>query len=317
MFLHFLLHIMTPKEHHFFKKISRAASEFIILSILEEKGESHPYEINDILQKEILENRQAQVKNTIQFIEFSEKVIEFYGDPNKKKLDIRKLRNELEDPLLKHFSGIFLKKVELDKDLLIDLEELIKDGKEIMEYRGAELKVWDHVPSIYQVISDLEKRNLIKESGTEIMQGRTRKLYKITDKGKVEAVKMLTIFGDLNQTIIPKALIFKKNINLLFKSHLDIILRLLEKLFPDKSISDIFQNIKETLPEDSRMLEGMFPIIDNDLLLISLLLEDFITKDKIDMNELDQNQQELFNSLLVNRLKKFQNKLDEIIKIFE
>ncbi len=309
---------MSSKEHHFFKKLSRAASEFIILSILAEKGESHPYEIHDILQKEIFKNRETRIKNTIKFIELSEKLIAIYKNPQKKnKDDIKNLMDKLEDPLFKFLSKIFLKKLEEDKDILTDLEKLIEDGKRVLEYKGAEQKVWDHVPSIYQVIRDLEKRKLIKESRIETIKGRNRKLYTITNDGKDEAVKMLTIFGDLNQVIIPKALIFQNNINMLFKSHLDIALNLLEKLLPGKSISNILQDIENSLPQVQGIFEGMFPIIDNDLLLISLLLEDFITKEKINMKELNPNQQELFNFLLVNRLKKYRDKLDDVISSIE
>ena len=309
---------MSSKEHHFFKKLSRAASEFIILSILAEKGESHPYEIHDILQKEILKNRQIRIKNTIKFIELSENLIDIYKNPQKKnKVDIKNLMDKLEDPVFKFLSKIFLKKLEEDKDLLTDLEILIKDGKRVLEYRDAELKVWDHVPSIYQVIRDLEKRKLIKESGIDTIKGRNRKLYTITDIGKDEAVKMLMIFGDLNQVIIPKALVFQKNINLLFKAHLDIALHLLEKLLPDKSISRILQDIENSLPQVQDMFEGMFPIIDNDLLLISLLYEDFISEESIGTKELTPKQQELFKFILLKRLKKYRDKLDDIISSIE
>ena len=55
-----------------FEKITRAASEFIILSILMEKNNSHPYEIHQILQDRIEQHQQYQLDSLQTLIKYGE-----------------------------------------------------------------------------------------------------------------------------------------------------------------------------------------------------------------------------------------------------
>lgn len=309
---------MTAKKDLFFKKITRAAAEFTILSILAEKGVAHPYEIQELVQEELLKKYRLQIESIKSFIEISETIISNFNNPRRQnQKDISQILKGIKDPLFRHFGKIFLKKVKENKELLLDLEKLKEDAKNILIRRGSELKIWEHIHSIYQVIKELKQRELIEESGTETFKGRTRKLYKITDKGRDEALKMIILFADLNQVIIPKALIFQNNLNILFQTHLDILFQILNKIFPDKTIFDMLLEVESSFPHIQKTFEGLFPLLDNDLLLISLLLEDFITSESINIQELPCNQQQLFKHLLLNHLKKHRKKIDEVIKSLE
>ncbi len=309
---------MTVKKDQFFKKITRAAAEFTILSILAEKGVAHPYEIQELVQDELLKKYRFQIESIKSFIEISEAIISNFNDPkHQKQKDVNQILKGTKDPLFGHFGKIFLGKVKDNKDLLLDLEQLKEDAKSILIRRGSELKIWEHIHSIYQVIKELKERELIEEARTETIKGRTRKLYRITDRGRNEALKMIILFADLNQVIIPKALIFQDNLNILFQTHLDILFQIFNKIFPNKSIFDILHEIESSFPQVQKTFEGLFPLLDNDLLLISLLLEDFITSESINLAELSPNQQQLFKHLLLNHLKKHRKKLDDVIKNLE
>jgi len=306
--------VKKAKKDQFFKKITRAAAEFTILSILAEKGVAHPYEIQELVQEVLLKKYRFQIENIKSFIEVSEIIISNFNNPKQQnQKDVSQILKETKNPLFVHFGKIFLKKAKDNNDLLLDLENLTEDAKSILIRRDSELKIWDHIHSIYQVIKELKERELIEEAKTETFKGRTRKLYRITDKGRNEALKMIILFADLNQVIIPKALIFQDNLNILFQTHLDILFQMFNKIFPHKTVFDMMQEIESSFPHIQKTFEGLFPLLDNDLLLISLLLEDFITSESIDLQELPPNQQELFKHLLLNRLKKHRKKLDDAI----
>ena len=85
-------------------------------------------------------------------------------------------------------------------------------------------------------------------------------------------------------------------------------------MLPNKTIFDILHEMESSFPQIQTTFEGLFPLLDNDILLTSLLLEDFITSNSIKIEEMPPNQQELFKHLLLNRLKKYRKKIDDVIK---
>ncbi|MBD3255879.1 MAG: hypothetical protein GF383_12355 [Candidatus Lokiarchaeota archaeon] len=305
-------------SHRFFRKTARSLSEFLILSIIAERQETHPYEIHKILREQILDEIKSPVVQRSELIKVGRKILDYYRNRTEtKKSDLKKGVKDVKNPLIRLFSKNFLKEAEKNSELINLLEDLIQEAEEIQEYKLEDLTIWDSKAAIYQVLKDLEKNELIKITRRELHQGRSRKLYSITEHGRIEALKMLIIFGKLNQIFISQALVFQKNFNELFHKHNILLLKIVEFLFSGKSILELIKNLADEIPESFREIERIFPLLDNETLLISLLLEDFISIDSLNLEILPSNQQELFKFLLSRRLKKYREKINKLIDKFK
>ena len=99
---------MTVKKDQFFKKITRAAAEFTILSILAEKGEAHPYEIQELVQEQLLKKYRLQIESIKSFIEISDTILSNVNNlKNKNQKNIDQVLKETKDPLFRHFGKAF------------------------------------------------------------------------------------------------------------------------------------------------------------------------------------------------------------------
>ena len=298
-----------------FEKITRPASEFIILSILAEKDNLHPYEIMSILEKQVLKKHQERISEIAGIVDIGDKIIDHFDNPTKfNDNDLTKIVESYNEPLLKFLIIELINKIKKNKDVLMELKELNKDAKNMLINIGAELKTWDTIPAIYQVINDLEKEKLIKVAGTETYKGRTRKLYTITPKGRLEALQMLTLFGELTQVISPHLINFQDTVNFFFQQHIKIFFKIVEQIYPNESVIDSIFKIEEKYPYFQKVLQGAFPLLDNDTLLIAFLSNNFDSIKSINLERLNSNEQKLFKHLLINRLNDYRVRIDELIK---
>ncbi len=300
-----------------FRKITRAASEFMILSIIMEKGESHPYEIYQTLIERVAGKQKPPVRNLELLIKYSSMIMDFFDneetDGNQEK-KIISLINSIESPFSKKLLLEFLEQGKKDVKLQANLKDLIKDARIITQKDKSDLEAWQKPPAIYQVLKSLEKRKLIKFSRTEQYQGKSRNLYTITEKGIPEAFTMLTTLGDLNQLIIPMARFFRNHINLQMQNHLTIVFRIMKQLYPNKNLSDIFEDPELIDPNFILELSSLFPIIDNDSLFIPILFDDTISTDAINAMKVIPEQQVLFKEIVLKKLRSYKEKINKVIK---
>lgn len=303
-----------------FKKITRAASEFIILSILMEKGATHPYQIYQKLQERLLEKQVAQIKNLKSLVKYGTEILNYFKEPKKNKdleNQIVKTIENLDNFFSKAFLSNFLKKGKKNVRLQENLENLIKDANMILNQKGAELETWQKPPAIYQVLKSLEERKLIRFIETEQFQGKNRNLYKITSKGIKEGFDMLTTLGELNQLILPMAKIFQDHIDLQMQNHLAITLKMIKELYPNKNISEILKEIKVLGTDFLIELTNLFPILDNDSLFLPLLFKNSVLLDQIDSRILQQDQESLFKEIVLTKLKAYREHIDTLIEKYE
>jgi len=293
-----------------FKKIVRPASEFIILSLLKEKGESYPYEIARSLRNEIFRNQKEMISGLNALIELGENILQSSEIPDKFNEKLLKFIRNVRNPMIKQLGKQVMEYSLEDEELLKDIKDFIDDSKKILQEKKEQIKIWESHQAIYQVISNLEERGLIRESRTDIHNGRERKLFRITDKGETAAIAMISQFGQLNQAIIPRAKIFSNRLDMLLEDHVKIVLRILNKIYKQeflvKMISDLGHEI-------TGMLEDLFPLIKNDSFLIPLLLEDFSIDNFLNSENINDFQKLLLKQILKEKLKKYRNSIDAII----
>lgn len=300
-----------------FKKITRAASEFLILSILMEKKISHPYEIHQTLKERIAGKKDEISIKLETLVEFGEEITSFFEkarEETKGENEISQRLENIRSPSVRVFLQKILNEGKTNPQLRRNLKKLTKDASKILREKQSELEAWQKAPAIYQVLNSLEKRNLIKFSGNEKYQGKNRKLYKITGAGIEEAFNMLTTFGELNKLIIPAATIFQNHINLRLKNHAKIASEIMGSLYPDKQIREIISDIEKFDPEFLLELQGLFPIFSNDSLFIPFLFEKVISANQIDSFSINKEQQELFKSILLKKLISYNEQINAIIK---
>ena len=152
------------------------------MSIIAEKKETHPYEIQQILQKKVLHKYQIQIQTSSHLVQTFEKIIEISSKPKRDNKDIEKFIQSIRIPFLRDFCKKTIEKSNEDPSILANLESLKSNAKKLIRHKNTELKIWDSITAIYQVMNDLEKTNLIEVARLETHKGRTRKIYKITDK---------------------------------------------------------------------------------------------------------------------------------------
>ncbi|MBD3194092.1 MAG: hypothetical protein GF317_03495 [Candidatus Lokiarchaeota archaeon] len=293
-----------------FKKITRAASQYLILSILVKKEKAYAYEINQELQRQLSAKNQNIVNQLNQVIVFSEKLLELISHLEIKSVNKQHIKeqflNELSENNLIYIANEILENYDDNKELISNIEKLKVDARKVIENKNKELEAWESTPAIYQVLKLMEKRNLIRSAGQEKAQGRIRKLYKITKKGLNEAVKMLNTFGDLNKVILPASNSFQHFIDKHLQNHIFIAFQIMKDLYPNLPIKKILDKLDENAPQFIDSLIELFPFLNNDSMLLPLLQQDLISPESIQNYKIDKNQLDLFKFLLIKKLNKYQ-----------
>ncbi len=309
---------MGKWENRFFKKISRIAAEILTLSIMARKEESYPYEIQLELRNLVTQDYISQQNEITLLSSLATKLIE--DSENKiEDSDLNSILKNLNIPIhILNFinKSQLLKKVqenpkmiEIVKNLKIDIE-LVQKRKEYGQ------EIWKSITSIYQVINDLEKNNLIINNRTILVGGRSRKYYQITDEGREKALQMIIMFIELTNTVLPEAQIFKNQSDRIFQKHQIIFFQLIKNLFPEISIADFLEHIQTNFPEIDKTLHSSLGILDNPITFNAFLLQN--DKSFLDtiLKSLDEEQKEIFNALLIKNLNKLKKNIDENIKYF-
>ena len=125
---------------------------------------------------------------------------------------------------------------------------------------------------------------------------------------------MLSLFGQLNQAIIPRAKVFSNQIDVLLEDHASIVFRILSKLYSNEFLAKMVDNLN---PESIVGFEDLFPLLKNDSFLVPLLLQDSSIFNLLEEKKLIPFQKSLFKKILIEKLKKYRESIDTIILAIE
>lgn len=297
-------------DNHFFSKIAKSISEFMILAILKEKGELHTYEI----QQELISKFRRVNSHSNEMIDLIQIFLNKNGQKSPKNFTQEEQNNQY----------MYYEQMEDLIKLLTNGEsvnQLDKQTKELFTNLGAELeiinnfihfpvKIWDSLSSIYQVMKDLEKQGFIEITRSEIVNGRTRKIYQITKKGETEAVRMIFTFNGINSSIYPQFLNFSDVLSQFYSNHTFNLNSLFSKIIEgqSKNLKSHTQdnNIDSLHKKVNIFADNQFQILIN-LLSISELNETEITKI---LSLLDTNQ----DVNVLDKLKMQKTKIEHLIE---
>lgn len=212
-------------EDKFFSKMAKSVSEFMILAILKEKSESHPYEIQQALLSKFSSQQDHSSKMLDIMSTISEKITQENKDLHSESQKVKEQPGNKKEHLL--------------------LSSLNSEIEIIKEYMSFPIKIWETIGAIYQVMSELEAQECIEVIKREIVKGRTRKIYKITQKGELVALRMMFAFNGINSTIYPQFLHFGDILNQFYTTHIKNLNNLFNS-FNNNNYSMLFDLSKDT-----------------------------------------------------------------------
>ena len=301
--------------HQYINRFVRTFSELYILTIIAEKGETYPYEIQQILFYDIFTNRLSQMNVLEHIIDLGKKIV--FKDSS--LTSILKESNTIIpgrdiSPQYQSFINFLQKTISSDPDELDQLNKLLTKGQKEIKAEQELIKIWDSKTTNYQVIGDLERENLIEIAREEVQKGRNRKFYKITAEGRKNTLQTIIQLGILYKDLLSKITFFDNPFDII--SH-DNVSSLLGGLVPAEILDDIVQHSSNEPDMLDHLLIAMFPLLQNDFLIFSLILNENIhIKDLIDSQRLPE-QRQAFKKSLIKRLKSFQVRLENKIKELE
>ena len=281
-------------DDKFFSKIAKSVSEFMILAILKEKGESHPYEIQQLLLSKFSEQKtHASIMLEI-MAEVSEKI-------SQQEAEIHTVSKTAKEQSKKE--------IEM-KSLLEHLNSEITIIKDYLFFPG---KIWETIGAIYQVMNELEAQKYIEVAKHDIVKGRTRKIYKISHKGELEALKMMFTFNGINSAIYPQFLLFGDILEQFYSEHIKNLNNLFNTIgtkthamFSDPSM-DIHVDTNHANFNPFSQIQAM-------IVLHLLTLHEYnsdMTNRIFSVNNNEQNLQ------LIANLKSYRDKIDGLISTVE
>lgn len=301
-------------EERFFKRVARHVSEFHILTILAEKGECHPYEIQQILKTQFFRERQEQAKKLEQLIQVGQKIVDYRAKPSPAKYD------EIESEIAKlpfAASRAFFKKGLSDgaEEKDGNLAFLVQHGQELVNHEKSFSTLLNSTSAVYHVMKDLKDYGYIRVKSEETHKGRSRKLYEITDKGRAQAPGMLLAFGEMTQTVTHGFHVFQQSLHSFFEpSHL-FIQTMMNILLPDS-----FERSELDLSEITNFidfLEFIFPIVRNESLFLSMITQGHFDFDELPKLPFKPVHIRIIQQYLLDRLRNLQKKVGHGIKILE
>ena len=292
-----MLCLVVKVDNKFYSKIAKSVSEFMILAILKEKGESYTYEIQQTLFS----------KFSIQKIH-SAKIMNILTDLNE-TTNISIAKNKFHEQTINHLNRIESNLVlGTTKELLHNLQYELEI---IMDHIFFPVKIWDTVGAIYQVMKELEEQGFIEVSRSEIVNGRTRKIFNITAKGELEAIRMIFIFNSVISSIYPQFLIFSKNIQQFFTNHINTLNSLFKRIIENEESNLINLNeIKKHMEKYKRL--NPFSEDQFNMIIQLLSINDYNQNDIIKIFSLNDKIQ---NSEIITMLNNYKQKLENLLLI--
>ena len=227
-------------DDRFFSKMAKPVSEFMILAILKEKGEKHPYEIQQILLEKFSSQKDHTIEMMVLLADISKKAMNYISEGSEKKEEVERSVNLLPDENFREIIIQLIEKAGKETDIFNLLKSLTDEIDIIKDHFIFPGKIWETIGAIYQVMKELQSQGFIEVSKQEIVKGRTRKLYKITDKGVLEAMRMLLIFNSVNSAIYPQFSLFSNSLRQFYAGHNEKFHDLFSKIL-DKDNSNEFE----------------------------------------------------------------------------
>ena len=314
------MEVISIAHHNFSSRLNRSASELLILTIIESKGKAHPYEIYKTLLHEIFYKKYAEIQKSSQMISFSKKYIKFLEDSTVENENV--LKKEIQELLPDGMTSddFVLTKRNANqynnKKNIENLGRLLNEAEGFVKSQKEKLKIWKSKTAIYQVMKDLEeKEKLITVVNTEIISGRSRKIYSITDKGRETAIKWILEFGDLYDRISPKISQFTGIENAITKNHRLRVLSFMEQFIPVDSIIKFL--LDDSGSPFSQLVKSFFPIVGNPSKVKTLLLSDEFQFDFPAGDLIPKKYKAVYKELLLKHMKEFKNKIENKIRNLE
>lgn len=301
-------------DDKFFSKIAKSVSEFMILAIVKEKGESHTYEIQQTLLTKF-SNQGSHVKEMTQLASSlkgkTQSVQEKKVDSNNKNGDSGK---EGSFEFMIDMLNEIITQTQKDDEIPIIVSKLGDELDIINNHIFFPVKIWESISAIYQVMKDLEDQGFIEIARSEIVSGRTRKLYKITEKGELEAIRMMFIFNGIYTSIYPQFLIFGDVLSQFFKNHSDNLNNLFSKLMKTNSFNTILHDNQNIDHESLHSFMDPFAESQFQIMVQLLSLEEVDESHIAQMLSLINKKQ---NNEIIGNLQNYKQKIENIIKLLK
>ncbi len=304
-------------HHRFENRLVRTSSELFILSILASKGEAHPYEIHQMLLKEIFRDRMVYLQEFHRIIDWARKLLVILEQDTSP--DIVSLEAETEQLFPQSMRGLskfLIERLHKNQQFRKELNLLLTGADEGLRLDEEQLKIWDSDTTIYQVMKELESEGLIAVNRTEIRQGRGRKIYVLTDMGRRTAFETILKFGNLFQSILPFITLVNPEGEGHHPSHQMQVLYLFERILPKEQFNKFLLVLNEDSPI-THFLLNLFPFLFNDAILFPIIMGDYLSIEKINENLPSDSQRTAYKNLLLNRLKECQRRIGEKIQEIE
>ncbi len=304
-------------HHRFENRLVRTSSELFILTILASKGEAHPYELHQILLKEIFKDRMAYLQEYHKVIDWARKVLvvlEQDSSPNMDNLEAE--TEQLFPQSMQGVSKFIIERLQKSQQLRKELNLLLTEADEGLRLDEEKVKIWDSDTTIYQVMKELESEGLISVNRTEIHQGRGRKVYILTEIGRRTAFETILLFGDLFQAILPFITLVNPEGADHHPTHQLKALHLFERILTREQFSKFSSVMSEDSPL-THFLSNLFPFLFNDAVLFPIIMRDYLSIENINKNIPGDSQRRVYKNLLLNRFKDFQKQIGEKIQELE
>ena len=151
-------------------------------------------------------------------------------------------------------------------------------------------------------MKELETEGLITVTRSEIHRGRGRRVYALTETGRMTAFGTIMQFGDLFQSILPYITLFPNEWGFLYSQHQYDVLHLFERVLPSQDFSQLISSIKVDSPL-THFLVNLFPFLLNDALFFPMLFGNYLPIAQFDENLPSDYDRAAYRQLLIDRLK--------------
>ncbi len=304
-------------HHRFENRLVRTSSELFILTILASKGEAHPYEIHQILLKEIFKDRMAYLQEFHKVIDWARKLLVVFEQDSTPDMDNLEAETEQLFPQsMRGLSKFLIERLRKNQQLRKELNLLLTEADEGLRLDEEQVKIWDSDTTIYQVMKELESEGLIAVNRTEIHQGRGRKVYVLTEIGRRTAFETILQFGNLFQAILPFITLVNPEGEGHHSSHQMQVLHLFERILPKEQFNKFISVISEDSPL-THFLLNLFPFLFNDAIFFPIIMGDYLSLEIINENLPSDSQRAAYKHLLLNRLKDCHRRIGEKIQELE
>ena len=302
-------------HHRFISRFLRSSSELFILTIISSKEEVHPYEVYQELLLQIFHSKHSQIQNFSKVLQIAKRFLNYLQESSEMNIEL----------LEREFKGLLPKEESIDLVLNQDKElktktinmliPLISEADERFELIKEDLRIWDSKTAIYQVMKELEQEGLIKVTREEIYKGRGRKIYSITEKGKIAVLNSLILFGDLFQKIFPQITHFYDLQQTSFNEHRIKLLQFFEKILSPHQIISILN--KESDSPLKQLFNEMFPLIGSESILKNLISVQKVDLNLFNINAIHANYRAFYIQTILHQLRESKEYIDRKIKEVE